>query len=378
MDPSHLDLQRFVRFFVVFGMAFSVGLPLPPIAGNQASLGVATALADDDDDGGDDDGDDGGGGGRSGGSRGSGSGWDDDDRRPRGDIRALFRWMRDDDDDRPRRRPQRRVVSVPDRAPNEIVAIGLDSGAITRLEQGGFVVDNRQQVGLTGGEMVRLTVPNGMTLDVARQTVANEAPSAAVDFNHFYRPEQAAAAAACGDRECSLVRHIVGWPTAPAESACSVPQRIGLIDTAINADHAAFAGARIEVLRLDETTEAVSDAQPSGAQHGTAVAALLVGAPGSRAPGLLPGSELIAIDAFQRYRKTADIANVFDLVKALDMLAARGTRVVNLSLTGPGNLLLEQAVRAAIGKGVVLVAAAGNGGPNAKPFILQPTTTLSR
>lgn len=42
-------------------------------------------------------------------------------------------------------------------------------------------------------------------------------------------------------------------------------------------------------------------------------------------------------------------------------------KVVNLSLTGPDNLILHQAVRAASSKGTILIAAAGNGGPKSKP-----------
>jgi len=158
---------------------------------------------------------------------------------------------------------------------------------------------------------------------------------------------------------------MVGWPLdgdqeQPASCAAQLP--IGLIDTAINAGHTSFTDAAIEVVQLGNGAEA-----PSGEQHGTAVAALLVGAAGSRAPGLLPAGHLVAIDAFQRYRKTADIAETYDLIQALDVLAARKIRIINLSLSGPANTLLEKAVRATIDKGTILVAAAGNEGPNAKP-----------
>jgi subtilisin family serine protease len=45
----------------------------------------------------------------------------------------------------------------------------------------------------------------------------------------------------------------------------------------------------------------------------------------------------------------------------------RDIRVVNLSLTGPANMLLERAVAAAASRGIIMVAAAGNDGPNAEP-----------
>ena len=45
----------------------------------------------------------------------------------------------------------------------------------------------------------------------------------------------------------------------------------------------------------------------------------------------------------------------------------RGVRVINLSLSGPPNKLLEKAIAAAIASDVVIVAAAGNKGPGAEP-----------
>lgn len=332
------------------------GLPLLQSAG--VAPGIAAALADDDDDGGSDD-DDGGGSGYGGSSGGGNRG--SDDRRPRGDLRSLFGWPFQRAERRP---PPRRAVTVPDRAPSEILALGLDETSIANLAQQGFVADERINVALTGSELVKLTIPRGMTLETARQAVIAAAPAASVDFNHFYRPEQKEASSCSGDG-CRLVRHMVGWPLDGSQDqtpSCAAPLPIGLIDTAINAGHASLAEATIEVVQLGDDARS-----PSGEQHGTAVAALLVGAAGSRAPGLLPSGRLVAIDAFQRYRRTADIAETYDLIRAIDVLAERKIRIVNLSLSGPANALLEKAVRATIDKGTILIAAAGNEGPNAKP-----------
>ena len=59
--------------------------------------------------------------------------------------------------------------------------------------------------------------------------------------------------------------------------------------------------------------------------------------------------------------------DVTAIVAALDWLAQSQVRLVNLSLAGPPNLLLEEAVHAAADLGMVLVAAAGNRGPDAPP-----------
>ncbi|WP_425965235.1 S8 family serine peptidase [Rhizobium nepotum] len=208
--------------------------------------------------------------------------------------------------------------------------------------------------------MVRLIVPRGMTLEAARAAVAARDTTATVDLNHFYQP-QSDNKSGCAGKGCALVREIVGWPKGDA-AGCAKPHRIGLIDTAINADHVSLAHSRLEVIHLDEM-----EGKSSGTQHGTAVAALLVGASGSRVPGLLPGAELIAVDAFRRSGGSIDVASIYDLVRAMDLLAQREVKVINLSLTGPANAVLETTVKVAAGQGIILVAAAGNEGPNAKP-----------
>lgn len=344
-----VSTRKFRRLSLLAAGVVAGVVGLPAAQDVHFGAGIAIAYADDDDDGG-------GSGGSGGGSGGGGGAYDRGTQRS---LRPLFRWPFRET----RRAPVRRAVAVPEQAAREIVAAGLDDSAIAGLVQDGFVIDDRIHIALIGREMVRLIVPQGMTLDAARQAVQARSASATVDFNHFYQP-QAEKSAACAREGCALMRHMVGWPSEPdgTDTSCLKPQRIGLIDTAINEEHAVLANTRLEVIDLGN-----GEGAKSGEQHGTAVAALLVGAPGSRVPGLLPGSELVAVDAFQRFRKSADIANVYDLVRALDLLVQRDVRVVNLSLTGPSNLVLKHAVEATVESGTILVAAAGNDGPNAKP-----------
>ncbi len=321
---------------------------------------MSAALADDDDEG--DDGDDSGGGGGSSGNNGGGRGGndgDDDDDRGSGsfrDLRSLFGLQ----PQAQRRQANRREPTVPQRVPDEIVAYGLDDPTITTLTEQGFSLLERTEVALLGADVVRLGIPRGMSLEEARDVVNASHPEASGDFNHYYQP-QARAPDICTGDGCHLIRQMVGWPSGK-NAACPKPQKIGLIDTAINADHAVLQGANVKVVALN-----TEDREKSGAKHGTAVAALLAGGHDSRIPGLLPGAEVVAVDAFQRFGRSSDIASTFDLVRSLDILIEHDVKVVNLSLTGPSNDILANAVRAAKSRGVFLVAAAGNDGPNAKP-----------
>lgn len=309
---------------------------VPSLGGGNDVGFVTPAWADDDgDDGGDDDG-------------------GDDDRDDDG-----F-----DDDDRPTRpsRAERRRVAAPApprHARAELVARNLGTESLARLIRQGFVVLDQASLG-DSRTVHRLRIPPRLTLAQARAQVRTAAPQTAVDLNHYYRPN---AGDACGAGAC-LARHLIGWSPATLHGqSCSNGIRIGMIDTAINEGHDALARSRIEVKRF---TDAMLPA--SSRQHGTAVAALLVGNPAGQSPGLLPGADLIAVDTFQRRAGQGDIADVYSLVEALDYLESRDVTIINMSLAGPANDVLEAAVKRLSENNVVLVAAAGNDGPKAKPI----------
>jgi subtilisin family serine protease len=79
------------------------------------------------------------------------------------------------------------------------------------------------------------------------------------------------------------------------------------------------------------------------------------------------GPPLLVIDAFHR-TGNSDRADAFDVAQALDIAAQRGARVVNMSLAGPANEVLERAGRAVTERGLVVVASVGNDGPQAAPL----------
>jgi subtilisin family serine protease len=321
-------------------LAAAVVLSVAPAGQGVQFPGTTAALADDDDGGGDDGGYD---------------GDDDDDRGWRAPVRRQFQ-------PRQQRRPaavRRAAAPLPERVPNQIVASGLTAEQTARLTAEGFAVVAQAGLGSLGTDVLKLRIPSGMTLEAARDRVQAEAPDAALDFNHYFRPGEALKT--CEGRHC-LAPSLVGWPLNGAATACAAPAiTIGLIDTAINPEHEVFRDGQVEVVRLSD--EALP---PSGRQHGTAVAALLVGAAESATPGLVPSARLLAVDAFHQDAGKDDRAEAFDLVRALDLMASRDVDVVNMSLSGPPNALVEALVEQLAGK-TVLVAAAGNDGPRAKP-----------
>jgi hypothetical protein len=310
---------------------------------------------DDGDDGGDDNDDDDDDGGSSGGG-GGGTGQDDDD----DDKSDRPSTARRDEPGRPRRAAPA-PVELPRFAPGEIVTLALTGADLGTLIARGYRVIEERPVPEIGVVSRRLAVPEGVSLEVAREEVRGLPSGTDADFNHYYRTEEASEAAACDGPHCPALEQI-GWVdvTAPI-GPCAADVAIGVIDTGINPDHDALAGARLEVHRL-----VPESLDPSRAIHGTAVVALLVGDSDSRSPGLLPDAQLVAVDAFHKSGGD-ERADVYSLTASMDFLANRGIRVINMSLAGPPNTVLERAITLLAARGVIIVAAVGNAGPRAEP-----------
>lgn len=348
-----------VRLLILLALA-GVLLILPPMTAGPFWPGM-TAMADDDDDD-DDDGDD-----------------DDDDYGNRSDggraaprsvgsdglpqlLRRLFPGARPA---APQPAPQRQRPAPPPpvAAADEIVTLALDADDLDALLAQGFALIEERTIAAFGTVSRRLRIPAGLTLEAARDLVRALPSGQDADFNHFYRAGQGFALG-CRGIECPA-RTAFGWalPDAADRSrSCGAGLRIGIVDTGINADHHAFADAALTVEQL-----APASGAESGLMHGTAVAALLIGRPDSRSPGLVPAAEVVAVDAF--YRQGGDErADVFTLAGALDLLAGRDVQVMNLSFAGPENDFLEAMIRRLIDeRDIVVVAAAGNDGPRAAP-----------
>lgn len=249
----------------------------------------------------------------------------------------------------PRARTRQEAPAAP--PPPEIVAL-VPPGLSREAALGAGYVILAERGGLPGGDLLRLGLPSGRSPAEAVEELALLLPGATADLNHLYTPDEFL----CRDGSCDA-HELAGWSGWPSALA----PRIGMIDTGINVDHAALTGQRLTVRQA-----LLAERDAAGRQHGTAVAALLVGRLDSPAPGLLPYAELIAIEAFHR-GSGGEAADAFALSDALQQMIDADVQVVNLSFSGPENAVLRRVVTAALERGIALVAAAGNGGPGAPP-----------
>jgi subtilisin family serine protease len=149
----------------------------------------------------------------------------------------------------------------------------------------------------------------------------------------------------------------LGSTEAPAmTSGADSHTRVGLIDGGVDVSHDVF---RDIVIHQHGCSGA-----PVPAAHGTAVASLMIGR-SPRFHGAAPGSELYAADVYCGLPTGGAVDAVAD---AFSWLVREHVPVINVSLVGPPNVMLENVVRIVIARGYVVVAAVGNDGPAAPPL----------
>jgi hypothetical protein len=99
--------------------------------------------------------------------------------------------------------------------------------------------------------------------------------------------------------------------------------------------------------------------------HGTGIAGAIVSH--ARLMGSAPAARILAIRAFAATPDGGESTS-FVILKALDYAAAHGAQIVNMSFAGPNDPLIERGISAAVARGIVMVAAAGNAGAKSPPL----------
>ena len=133
---------------------------------------------------------------------------------------------------------------------------------------------------------------------------------------------------------------------------------IAVIDSEVDAKHPDLAGTAMK------SFDALGGEQKPH-QHGTAMAGAI--AAHGKLVGVALGPQLLAARAFDDTPGEAK-GTSFAIYKSLQWAADNSARVVNMSFAGPLDPLLHRMLAAAYDKGMVLIAAAGNAGPNSAPL----------
>ncbi len=141
-----------------------------------------------------------------------------------------------------------------------------------------------------------------------------------------------------------------------SQPLCATPAKYGLADSLINTEHMAFARKPAIVQQ-----SFIRNPEPTDQAHATAIASILVGESAHNQP-LLQQAEL-----FNAAVLTADAqqsqASLASLLQGINWLVGQHVKVMNLSLSGPDNPLLQKMIAAVVAKQIIVVAAVGNEGP---------------
>ena len=133
---------------------------------------------------------------------------------------------------------------------------------------------------------------------------------------------------------------------------------VAVIDSAVDLSHPELAGTVAQT--FDATGKPLAPHK-----HGTAIAGLI--AAHARLMGGAPDAQILAVRAFDPEGASAE-GTTFNILKGLDWAAVNGARVINMSFAGPADPDMHRSLEAAHKKGIVLVAAAGNAGPQSPPL----------
>ena len=146
--------------------------------------------------------------------------------------------------------------------------------------------------------------------------------------------------------------------------------RIVIIDSDADKDHEDLQG------RIKRIREFSSKGHSADRNHGTAVASV-IGARSNNAAGIVgiaPEATLeVYVSCWSGGAGKAAICDTFSLSKALDAVLEDPPQIVNLSLTGPYDPLLERLLKRLFDAGVVVVAAGATSAssPNGFPSSMQ-------
>jgi subtilisin family serine protease len=227
----------------------------------------------------------------------------------------------------------------------EVLAVAPSAAALQAAAAAGFSIVRASTLDAFELRVVVLRVSPGTARSLARLQAMD--PNGIYDFNHIYI-ESGSITTNAVDSQAPGVDE--------GAAAAARTARIGLIDEGVDPAHEAFKGLTLH--------QHGCSGRIVPQEHGTAVASLMVG----RAPtfrGAAPGSELYAADV---YCGLATGGAADSVAQAFSWLVQEKVPVINVSLVGPPNRVLEGIVQRVIAGGHIVVAAVGNDGPAAPPL----------
>jgi hypothetical protein len=237
----------------------------------------------------------------------------------------------------------------------EVLAVSPSDTELSAAQAAGFTIVRVRTLDGLDARIVVLGAPKGLDTQRALLRLREIVPAASLDFNHIYTDSGGADSRSAG-RSASELSPQSRRPGENSGPEAAAPGKLGLIDSGLDVAHAVFKDVPIHQYGCGGS--------PVPGPHGTAVASLMIGR-SAEFHGVAPGSELYAADVFCGLPTGGAADAVSD---AFAWLAREKVAVINVSLVGPSNVVLEAVVRLVVARGHLIVAAVGNDGPAAPPL----------
>ncbi len=221
----------------------------------------------------------------------------------------------------------------------------------------GLTTIGSQNLALTGGTLVHFRLAGGR--DVADAVRALEAENIGIaQPNYVFQLAQnpAAPSPQKSDPSQYVVAKLHLNDAHKIASGVNVP--VAVIDSMVDASHPDLAGSIVG--QFDAV--AVTD-KPD--EHGTGMTGAI--AAHRKLLGVAPRARIFAIHAFSANAQSQQ-ATSQAIVAGIDWAIGKGARVINMSFAGPYDPILQVYLKKAHEHGIVLVAAAGNAGPQSPPL----------
>jgi subtilisin family serine protease len=257
----------------------------------------------------------------------------------------------------PPERPQPFALEPPLREPDTVlvtVPAGTDDALIDAVgSEHGLSLVASDAIGLLGRQVLRLTIDDGRPLGEVIAAVGGDPRVLAIQPNHVFELQSGRA------RPGGYVAEKLSLDKLhPITNGRGVT--VALVDTGLDLSHEALGGARIDAVSV------LGPEAQTPAGHGTEMAAAILAHGPLR--GVAPAAELLSIEAFtQTEGRPRGRGTTFEVARALDVAHGAGADIVAMSFAGGADPLLDEMLDALDAAGIVLVAAAGNGGPDAPP-----------
>jgi Subtilase family len=210
-----------------------------------------------------------------------------------------------------------------------------------------------------GSGLYRFRIDDGRSVSDVIRAMEAEKITATAQPNYVFHLQQDVAAARRAPATQNYQYILAKWRLPDVHRAATGKNvLIAMIDSEVDQRHPDLAGAVAD--RLEPIGQEFKP-QP----HGTGMAGAI--ASHRRLIGVAPGARILAINAFGTDGDSA-YGTTEQILKGIDWAIAKGARVINMSFAGPRDPLVQLALKKAYEKGIVLVAAAGNAGPNSEPL----------